>query len=333
MSRVWRWLLGLIVLIGAFRRRRAEKKQERIVADGEPNPRAELLVAGLLVLTALLAVAFIVAYATDSLGGQTQVMGALLGSCFVVLAIALIVAAKKLIVTEELEEDYPEVGNPQEQEEVDQIVRESGSRITRKGLLGTAAGTAVAAVGAALVAPIASFGPFLKTRELQQAPWHRGRRLVDENGKPYRASDISTEAFYTAYPEGDVSKSLIGAPIVLVRLDPSALHLPPGRETWAPDGIVGYSKICTHAGCAIALYRKPLFPPTSPRPALVCPCHYSTFDPARGAEVIFGPAGRPLPQLPLYVDRKGHLRARSNLSGPPGPGWWGVRSGPARNNS
>ncbi len=333
MSSVWRWILGLVVLIGSLRRRRQEREHDRIVEKAPGNPRAEVAVAILLLLTTLFAVAFIVFLATDSIGGQTQLMGATLGACFLFFAAALIVAAKTIIATEEIEEEYPEPGNPQEQQEVDQIIRESGDGITRKGLLRTTGGAAIAAIGAAIVAPIAGFGPFLKTRELQQAPWHRGRRLVDEKGKPYKASDISSETFYTAYPEGDVSKSLIGAPIVLVRLEMSALKLPPGRADWAPGGIVGYSKICTHAGCAIALYRKPLFPTVEPRPALVCPCHYSTFDPAEGAKVIFGPAGRPLPQLPLTVDAHGYLRARGNLSGPPGPGWWGVRSGPARNAS
>jgi quinol---cytochrome c reductase iron-sulfur subunit len=333
VSSVWRWILGLVVLIGSLRRRRQERKHERIVEKAPGNPRAEVAVAILLMLTTLFAVAFIVFLGTDSLGGQTQLMGATLGACFLFFAAALIVAAKTIIATEEIEEEYPEPESPQEQQEIDQIIRESGDGITRKGLLRTTGGAAIAAIGAAIVAPITGFGPFLKTRELQQAPWHRGRRLVDEKGKPYKAADISSETFYTAYPEGDVSKSLIGAPIVLVRLEMSALKLPPGRSDWAPGGIVGYSKICTHAGCAIALYRKPLFPTVEPRPALVCPCHYSTFDPAEGAKVIFGPAGRPLPQLPLTVDAQGYLRARGNLSGPPGPGWWGVRSGPARNAS
>ena len=330
MSRVWRALLGLVVLIGGLRRRREEERHERIVEPGPGNPGAELAVALLLILTALFAVAFIVFVGTDSLGGQTQLEGASLGACFLAFAAALIVAAKKVIATEELEEDYPEPESPQAQEEIDQIVRESGDGITRKGLLRTTGAAAIAAIGAAVVAPIAGFGPFLKTRELQQAPWRRGRRLVDEHGKPYRATDISTETFYTAYPEGEVSKALVGAPVVLVRLDPSALKLPPDRADWAPLGILGYSKICTHAGCAVALYRKPLFPTVEPRPALVCPCHYSTFDPAQGAKVMFGPAGRPLPQLPLSVDSRGYLRARGNLSGPPGPSWWGVRSGKAR---
>jgi ubiquinol-cytochrome c reductase iron-sulfur subunit len=113
---------------------------------------------------------------------------------------------------------------------------------------------------------------------------------------------------------------------VVVRLPPGQLKLPPERARWAPMGIVAFSKVCTHAGCAIALYRKPTFAPTQPRPALVCPCHYSTFDPARGGEVIFGPAGRPLPQLPLEVGPDGILRAGGNFSGQVGPSYGTVRS-------
>jgi ubiquinol-cytochrome c reductase iron-sulfur subunit len=333
MRRLWRWLIGLFVFAAGARKRKGERADERIVADGPPSPRAELAVAALLVLASVLAIAFIVFYATGSLSGQTQLMGAALGGCFVVLAAALIIVSKKLIVTEELEEEYPQPEHREEQEQVAQIIDESGDRITRKGLLKFTAGGAVAAIGAALLAPLASFGPFLKTRELQQTPWRRGRRLVDEDGKPYAAADILDGSFYTAYPEGYEKRKLIGAPLVVVRVDVADLRLPPGREQWAPNGIVAYSKICTHAACAIALYRKPLFPQIEPRAALVCPCHYSTFDPAAGAKVIFGPAGRPLPQLPLYVDRRGYLRARGNFSGPPGPSWWGVRSGPARTQS
>jgi len=119
---------------------------------------------------------------------------------------------------------------------------------------------------------------------------------------------------------------VLGAPLVVVRLAPAELALPDGRHGWAPGGILAYSKICTHAGCAISLYRVPTFAPVEPKPALVCPCHYSTFDPATGGTVTFGPAGRPLPQLPLLVDDRGYLRAAGNFSGPVGPSWWGVRN-------
>jgi ubiquinol-cytochrome c reductase iron-sulfur subunit len=108
-----------------------------------------------------------------------------------------------------------------------------------------------------------------------------------------------------------------------VRLPPDRLRLPAGRDGWAPEGILAFSKICTHAGCAIALYRSPLYAPTEPDHALVCPCHYSTFDVTRGAKVTFGPAGRPLPQLPLRIDERGLLRAAGELSDKPGPAWWG----------
>src|SRR2546430_8935553 len=118
----------------------------------------------------------------------------------------------------------------------------------------------------------------------------------------------------------------MGAPVIVVRLKPAELRLPSDRRAWAPGGILAYSKICTHAGCAVALFRKPTFPAVEPGPALVCPCHYSTFDPTKGGNVIFGPAGRPLPQLPLAVDGKGELRAAGNFSGPVGPSWWGVRT-------
>jgi ubiquinol-cytochrome c reductase iron-sulfur subunit len=110
-----------------------------------------------------------------------------------------------------------------------------------------------------------------------------------------------------------------------VRLQRGDLDLPEGRDDWAPEGLLAYSKICTHAACAISLYRTPLYEPTAPKPALVCPCHYSTFDPATGGTVLFGPAGRDLPQLPLDVDSEGYLVAAGDFSGPVGPSWWGVR--------
>jgi ubiquinol-cytochrome c reductase iron-sulfur subunit len=149
---------------------------------------------------------------------------------------------------------------------------------------------------------------------------------MDSRGRPLRVEDIEEKSFYTAFPE-HASHDELGSPLVVVRLDPATLDLPAGRSqrAWAPDGVVAYSKICTHAGCAIALYRAPLYEPTSAKPALVCPCHYSTFDPATGGEVLFGPAGRPLPQLPLEVDDDGTLRAGGGFSGPIGPSWWGVR--------
>jgi quinol---cytochrome c reductase iron-sulfur subunit len=330
MSRIVKFLVAILTLakLRKARKEQREKREQRIVPEGTADPRAELGVIVLLLLAALASVGFVVVFAIDSIPSQTQYLGLTLGIALVCLAAALIVTAKHLIVTEELEEPYPGE-HPGDQEDVSKIVEESSSRFTRKKLLGGAAVAAGGALGAAFVAPVASFGPALDSHRLLETPWRRGRRLVGEDNVPVKAADIEQGAFYTAFAEG-ASHDLLGAPLVVVRVDPSQLKLPRGRRGWAPQGIVAYSKVCTHAGCSIALYRKPTYPAAQPRPALVCPCHYSTFDPAAGGTVLFGPAGRDLPQLPLMIDGQGNLRAAGNFSGPPGPSWWGVRMWKAR---
>jgi ubiquinol-cytochrome c reductase iron-sulfur subunit len=244
-----------------------------------------------------------------------ELLGLCIAGALACLGGAFLVIAKRLVVSEELDEDYPGE-NPNEQQEIVQIIHESGSRITRKRLLMSAGAAAAGAVGVAAAAPAVSLGPSWDTGPLDRSPWRRGRRVVDEAGAPIRAAEIFEQTFYTGFP------------IVIVRLNPSKLKLPPGRGGWAPEGIIAFSKICTHAGCAIALYRKPTFTPVEPNDALVCPCHYSTFDPYTGGTVIYGPAGRPLPQLPLEIDPDGYLRAGGNYSARVGPSWWNVRSRP-----
>jgi ubiquinol-cytochrome c reductase iron-sulfur subunit len=323
VKRLVSWFVGLLVLIrGVQQAREPEPPRERIVERADAHPTAELVVAALLVATAAAAALAVVAY---GVGWSTQAFGGALAGAIALLAVALVVAAKTFIPTEELDEEYPPFGQEEESRAVAQIVRESGDGITRKRLLGGAAGLAGTAVGAALIAPAVSLGPVFDTSRLNESPWRRGRLLVDEQARPISADDIDSGTFYTAFPAGADPKE-IGSPIILVRLDPRELKLPAGREGWAPEGIVAYSKICTHAGCAIALYRNPLFTPTEPQRALVCPCHYSTFDPAAGAKVLFGPAGRPLPQLPLAIRQDRRLVAAGGYSGPPGPSWWGVRN-------
>jgi ubiquinol-cytochrome c reductase iron-sulfur subunit len=324
VSRARDWLIASAVLLAARLRGRPREERERIVAEGSPNRGAESVVILLFLASAVCAVGFVVVYALDGLSHQTQFLGLALGLAFAFLAAASVLIGKRLVVSEELVHDYPPPAHPEEQAEVEQIVAESGDRVTRRRLLVMAAGTAGGAVGLALLTPAASLGPVFDMDPYYRTPWRRGRRLVDRQGTPLLADDIEEETFYTAYPEGAERESF-GAPLVVVRLDPRRLELPGGRRDWAPEGILAYSKICTHAGCAIALYRAPLFEQTGARPALVCPCHYSTFDPATGGTVTFGPAGRPLPQLPLVVAGGGELRADGNFSGPVGPSWWGVR--------
>ena len=328
MSAFGRWLAAGAVLL-LSRRRRPRLPEERALPAAPPSPTAELVVLGLLLAATACACGFVAVYALGGVPHRTQFLGLALGLALAFLAAASIVVAKRLVVTEELEEEYPPSAHPGEQDELEQLVRESGDRFTRKRLVVLGAGAAGTALTAALLAPAASLGPLLDVEPLFETPWRRGRRLVDERGRPYRAADVEAETFYTAFPEGAHEEEL-GAALVVVRLDPRELRLPPDRRGWAPGGIVAYSKICTHAGCAISLYRKPRFPLVQPKPAFICPCHYSTFDPATGGTVLFGPAGRELPQLPLLVDGAGELRAGGNFSGAVGPSWWGVRNRRAR---
>lgn len=305
----------------------ASGESGRIVAEGTPQARAELAVLALLGLAVVAAIGFIFVYAWYGAGVMpNELLGAALGCCLLCIAFALTIVAKYLVVTEEIEDDYPEE-HPKEQAEAAEIVRQSGSRLTRKKLLVAASVAAGGTLGAAALTPVLSIGPFWDTQPLDQTPWRRGVRLVDENANPIAADDVRHQTFYTAFPEG-ADPEQIGSPLVVIRLNPTKVHLPPGREGWAPEGIMAYSKICTHAACAVALYRNPKFPPLEPNPALVCPCHYSTFDPFTGGTVIYGPAGRPLPQLPLMIDAKGWLRAAGNFSGRVGPSWWNVREAP-----
>ena len=325
MSRLKDWLIaaGLLAL-GRAGQTPPPRAEQRVLPPGLPAPRDERRVLLLFAAATICAIAFVAIYALDRLPDPTQLLGISLGLALIFLAAACLVIAKRLVVTEELEEDYPPLEHEGEQEELVLLVEESGERFTRKRLVTLAGAGAAGALGVALLTPLVSLGPVLDMATFLRTPWSRGRRLVGENGKPLAAETIEEGTFYTAYPEG-ADREQLAAPLVLVRLPRSALHLPAGRAGWAPHGILAYSKICTHAGCAIALYRTPTFPLVEPKPALVCPCHYSTFDPASGGTVLFGPAGRPLPQLPLEIDRAGNLRAAGNFSGPVGPSWWGVR--------
>jgi ubiquinol-cytochrome c reductase iron-sulfur subunit len=328
VSRLKDWLVALAALLLA-RRQSTQRPDPPIVEAGETDRRAETVLLALLVASTLCSAGIIVVYALDGISHHTQWLGLLIGLTFLLLAASCVLIGRRLVVNEELAEDYPAVESPDEQLLIADLVEESGSRFTRRRLVTLVGSGALGALGVALLTPLLSFGPLLDTNLLYVTPWRRGRRLVDEGGRPIAAADVEQATFYTAYPEG-ANRELVGSPLVVVRVPEGDLRLPPERRGWAPQGIVAYSKVCTHAGCAVALYRKPNFADVEPKPALVCPCHYSTFDPASGGSVLFGPAGRSLPQLPLVVDRAGNLRAAGNFSGPVGPSWWGVRMGKAR---
>lgn len=187
-------------------------------------------------------------------------------------------------------------------------------------MIGTAG--AVGTLGAALAFPVLSIGSKVGDA-IVDTPWESGVRIVDHLGNPISIDDIAVGSFLPGFPEG-ADKRDLGSPLVIVRITPEEVDLPAEKASWAPEGVMAYSRICPHAGCAIALFRYPLYEPTSPKPALVCPCHYSTFDVTTGGQRIFGPAGRSLPQLPIALDGR-FLVADGEFTEPPGPSYLSSR--------
>jgi quinol---cytochrome c reductase iron-sulfur subunit len=186
--------------------------------------------------------------------------------------------------------------------------------ITRRTMLVRFAVGAGGTLAAALAIPTLSLGP-TPGDSLYRTKWTEGARVVDANNRPMRPEDLQLEGVLTVFPEGEVGSA--DSQTQLIRVDEALLQLPDDRSEWAPQGCVGYSKICTHAGCPVGLYRAEAH-------QLLCPCHQSTFDVLHGAEPVFGPAVRPLPQLPLGIDDEGYLIALSDYPEPVGPSFWNL---------
>jgi ubiquinol-cytochrome c reductase iron-sulfur subunit len=284
------------------------------------NPRAEIAVTLLLLGAAAFALGFTTLYILDGL--NPQLLGIAIGGALLQLSAAAIIAGKAIVPQETDVEQRDVLLQGPQVESVLEIIESGGEGITRRKLLIGAAGVAGAGFVTAAVTPLASLGPPMTG--IHETQWHRGVRLVDDRGNPYSAADIQVGSFYTALPEHG-NPELLGAGLLVVKLAPIFMHLPAARRGWAPENILAYSKICPHAGCAISLYRYPLYQPTSNGPAFTCPCHYSTFLPGEGGRVVFGPAGRSLPQLPLMIDDEGYLRAAGAFHEDIGPSWWGTR--------
>jgi ubiquinol-cytochrome c reductase iron-sulfur subunit len=329
-------LLGVLVVLRAAWRAAHDRRPPRSLegatdAVGDPTSRkvpadrrAETAVAVLLVLAALFGFGFTAVYVAS--GTNTQLLGVTIGGMLALLAAAAIVAGKRVVPVQTSVGERPPLHDQEAVQEVAAELRAGADGISRRALLTGAGGLAGAAVATAAATPLASLGPTLG--HIHTTPWREGVRLVDDQGRPYLASEIEIGSFYTALPEGGDRESF-GAGLVVVRLAPSEIHLPAARRNWAPGGVLAYSKICPHAGCAISLYRYPQYAPTSPGPALTCPCHYSSFSPGEGGRLLFGPAGRALPQLPLTVDQQGYLRAAGPFHEDIGPSWWDVHRGQA----
>jgi len=197
------------------------------------------------------------------------------------------------------------------------IVDRGGGVIKRRKLLAGLLGGGLGVFSITALFPlIRSLGPLPGTT-LQHTDWKKGTFAVDVTGRRVHVDDLAVGSIVTIFPEGK-EKTDNGQAVdqtVLIRISNSNFTTQKGRETWGPSGYVAYSKLCTHLGCPVGLYEQKL-------QLLVCPCHQSMFNVTNGAIPNFGPAPRPLPQLPIYVDAKGFIRAQSDFHEAVGPGFW-----------
>jgi len=164
--------------------------------------------------------------------------------------------------------------------------------------------------GIGLLAPVSTLGPRPGT-QLRTTAWTAGARLVTTQGEFLRPDQIATGGVATVWPEGRIGDERSAT--LAMRLS-SAPQEGTNLDGVVDDRVVAYSKICTHAGCPVALYRER-------DNALFCPCHQSTFDVTRGAVPTFGPAARALPQLPLGVDDAGYIVAQGDFPEIVGPAY------------
>jgi len=272
--------------------------------------RSERLVALLFALSAVAALVLLVVY---WVGGHPRLEGTFLGIALGGIGAGLIVWAKELLPPRVLTEPRHVGGSGEaEREAAERTIETGGETVTRRRALLGLLGAALGALGLAALFPIRSLGPD-PGRSLFETPWRRGLRLIDAEGELVAASGLEEGSFLTAFPEG--SPGSADGQVVLVRVAPELLDLPDGRNRYAPDGLVAYSKVCTHAGCPVGLY-------LAETHQLRCPCHQSTFDVLDGATPAYGPAARPLPQLPLEVGQDGILRAAGGFTAPVGPAFW-----------
>jgi ubiquinol-cytochrome c reductase iron-sulfur subunit len=326
---------------------RAEPSQPAFSAEPE-NPkrakRAERIVAALFVLAFLAGCGFIAAYVGLEIGTSTIPNGAnpvvaamrsnyALGTCLSIALLALgagsIIWVRHLTPNVEIEEERHELRSaPEDRKAFKRDFAEGAaiSQVTKRPIVRRTLLLATAPLALAPLVLLRDLGPLPQT-DLRHTVWKKGLRAVTYGGnRPLRPADISVGgSLITVVPEGfqNDDDALAKAGVILIRFNPGELHIPTiynGKTqlygmNWTVDNIVAYSKICTHVGCPVALYEQTTH-------HILCPCHQSTFDAANGANVIFGPAARALPQLPLMVDGDGYLAAASDFTQPVGPSFW-----------
>jgi ubiquinol-cytochrome c reductase iron-sulfur subunit len=313
-------------------------------ADKRHASNAEKLVAALFILAFVAGCCFIAAYVGLEVGSSNIPAGAnavdavfrsnlALGLSLSVILLALgcgsMIWVRHLTPNIEIVEERHDLpSTPAERSAFQKEFAEGAavSQFTKRPLVRRTLLLATAPLAVLPLVLLRDLGPLPGT-SLRYTVWRKGLRAVTlgEN-LPLRPADLDTPGtMITVIPEGyqDDEDALAKAGVILIKFAPGQMSWPErysgntlvATMNWTRDNIVAYSKICTHVGCPVALYEETTH-------HILCPCHQSTFDASNGAWVVFGPAPRPLPQLPLMIDADGYLAAASDFTQPVGPSFW-----------
>lgn len=304
------------------------------VADRDPAAArgAVRRVALLFGVSVLGSIGFVVAYvATPSDGTVSGVRTSTLylGVALFLAMFGIGAAAVQWARTLMSDHEIVEARHPQRTSDADRaaaidVLRQGAadSAIGRRGVLKGALLSALALAPLTVAVPlVGEVGGTWNVNAFRHTLWKKGTRLTrDPAGTFIKAEEVTEGSIWHVIPDGlrdseHWIEEKAKAVVLMTRIDPAVLKEAPERAGWSYEGIVAYSKICTHVGCPVALYEAQTH-------HLLCPCHQSTFDIADGAKVVFGPANRALPQLPITVDDEGYLVAQSDFTEPIGPSYW-----------
>jgi ubiquinol-cytochrome c reductase iron-sulfur subunit len=280
----------------------------------------EMIIAAFWAVTGMCGIGLMIVYWT---GGQAQYEGALLLLAFATLGTGLLLWARFLLPGHDITASRGHhVSDPEERAAiVGSLSRGTDAIMSRRGFLVKKVLLPVGGIfGISAVWPLASLG-IRPGRALYHTKWYSGARLVTEDGNALHVDDVMVDGLLTVFPEGYIDDPSSAA--VVLNIGSAPIQARPGQADFevvsGANGIVAFSKVCTHAGCAVSLFNVLSM-------QLICPCHQSTFNILQDCQPVFGPASRPLPQLPLLVRPDGYLIARSDFVEPIGPGFWN-RSG------
>ena len=281
------------------------------------NPdRVERWIAILFVLGFMGFIGFGWAYWVDA---APWILGSSVGFAFSLIGIGVVAWGKYLMPKGPFVEERHDMRSSDEERDAlaAAIIQRGGGVIKRRPMLGALLGGGLGVFGIVALFPVLrSLGP-LPGKTLNGTDWKKGSYLVLQDGRRIHVDDFKISEAVTVFPEGfeETPNGQAVDQTIMIRLDTEDFTTKKGRESWGPAGYVAYSKLCSHLGCPVGLYEQQL-------QMLVCPCHQSMFDVTVGAQPNFGPAPRPLPQLPLFIDKEGYLRSQSDYLEPVGPGYW-----------